>query len=521
MKQKAFNEFAVEHKGRTLKFDTLLQPTEWRYSASVLGLKMYLDFISGYEEEKYLLLSKLKEEGITLTLPEEINPVFGFDGILYNSKDITEESYLAFVEKEFASEMTHQKILDGIRKYEDISDEDDRQKALKEINDLIKSKSVLKSLLKEKFDGTNGAYFEDIIDKNRTKIIKEIYRYSPLMYRGFSNTNLLFAGAGNHARLQNYTVDEGRKTKYLGYGFDKDTFVGEDIPEFDFIPFAFTKTYESYFVNNNFSIQDLEQTNRQLQENIYNNIEDKSPSTKLYKALKNADGYINYDVEIIIKPRDKEQYQTLFVRAERLKALRELNYDNLKFYYKINDDFYFNLENEVYESCLNDVLLNDVIEFMLKLSVKQSADGTGTDISRVQIDKIIHINEKWRGVSEMEEISNVQKTKTQKSDKEKIPSKIRVARKAGYSVSAWFIDKNSKNKLNSYKQKLISSIVAHDYSRMNEILLSLSSYSGQELGFAYPLFENPEENIGLAYAFANALTEKLPEKNEENKQESE
>ena len=501
MKQKTFNEFAVEHNGRTFQFDTLLQPTEWRYSASVLGLKRYLDFISGYEEEKYLLLSELKEKGITLTLPEEINPIFGFDGILYNSKDITEESYLAFVEQEFEREMTHLKILDNIRKYRDIDDKKAKQQALKEINDLIKSKSVLRNLLKEKFDGTNGAYFEDIIAKNRAKIIKEIYRYSPLMYRGFSNTNLLFADAGNHARLQNYTVDEGRKTRYLGYGFDKDTFVGEDIPEFDFIPFAFTKTYESYFVNNNFSIKDLEQTNNQLQENIDNNEEDKSSSTKLYKALKNAESYINYDVEIIIKPRDKEQYQTLFVRAERLKALRELKYDNLKFYYKINDDFYFNLENKVYESCLNDVLLNDVIEFMLKLAVKQQADGINTDVIRTQIDKIIHINEKWRGVSDMTDIDR--------------------ARATGFYVSQQFVKDKNENKLNSYKQKLISSIVAHDYSRMNEILLSLSSYINQELGFAYPLFENPEENIGLAYAFANALSPKPVDPNKDNKKENE
>lgn len=488
-----FDEFAVEWNGSTVNVDTLLQPTEWRYSASVLGLKRYFDFISGYEEEKYLLLSGLQDKGIAL--PENVSPVFGFDGILYNSKDITEKSYLSFVEKDFESEMTHLKILGNIRKYGDIDDEKEKQKTLKEINDLIKSKSVLKSLLKEKFDGTNGKYFESIIAENREKIIREIYRYSPLMYRGFSNTNLLFADAGNHARLQNYTVDEGRKTRYLGYCFDKDTFVGDDIPEFDFIPFAFTKTYESYFVNNNFSIKDLERTNHQLQENIHRNEEDKSSSTKLYKALKNAVDYINYDVEIIIKPRDKEQYQTLFVRAERLKALRELDY-NIKFYYKVNDDFYFNLENEVYESCLNNVLLNDVIEFMLKLSVKQQADDINTGMTRTQIDKIIRINEKWRGASDMTDIDR--------------------ARATGFYVSQQFLKDKNENKLNSYKQKLISAIVAHDYSRMNEILLSLSSYINQELGFAYVLFENPEENIGLAYAFANSLSPKPADPNKDN-----
>ena len=486
-----FDEFAVEWNGSTVNVDTLLQPTEWRYSASVLGLKRYFDFISGYEEEKYLLLSGLQDKGIAL--PENVSPVFGFDGILYNSKDITEKSYLSFVEKDFESEMTHLKILGNIRKYGDIDDEKEKQKTLKEINDLIKSKSVLKSLLKEKFDGTNGKYFESIIAENREKITEDIYSKSPKMYKGFiglkksKKIKILFDNVKPHARLQNYTVDEGRKTRYLGYGFDKDTFVGEDIPEFDFIPFAFTKTYESYFVNNNFSIEDLEQTNRKFRENVDNNVEDKSSSTRLYKALKNADDYINYDVEIIIKPRDKEQYQTLFVRAERLKALREL-----KFYYKINDDFYFNLENEVYERCLNNVLLNDVIEFMLKLSVKQQADDKKT----MRIDNIIHINEKWRGASDMTDIDR--------------------ARATGFYVSQQFVKNKNENKLNSYKQKLISAIVAHDYSRMNEILLSLSSYINQELGFAYALFENPEENIGLAYAFANSLSPKPTDPNKDN-----
>ena len=185
----------------------------------------------------------------------------------------------------------------------------------------------------------------------------------------------------------------------------------------------------------------------------------------------------------------------MFVRAERLKALRELD-DNIKFYYKVNDDFYFNLENEVYESCLNNVLLNDVIEFMLKLSVKQQADDINTGMTRTQIDKIIRINEKWRGASDMTDIDR--------------------ARATGFYVSQQFLKDKNENKLNSYKQKLISAIVAHDYSRMNEILLSLSSYINQELGFAYVLFENPEENIGLAYAFANSLSPKPADPNKDN-----
>ena len=121
----------------------------------------------------------------------------------------------------------------------------------------------------------------------------------------------------------------------------------------------------------------------------------------------------------------------------------------------------------------------------------------------MQNDTIIDINENWKGESRM-------------SDNQKL--NIKSARAAGYHTSQWFMDNNSENKLKSYKQKLISSIVAHDYDRMNEILLNLSSYTNKELTFAYQLFEDPENNIGLAYAFANALT---PDVKNFNKKENE
>ena len=462
-------------------YDTLLQLSDWRYSAAALGLWEYLDFCdSKYERLDYKILSDM-EESNELTK----DAIKGLDGILYHSEDITETRYLDFVEYKFKSEMTHCSILEIIRKGT-FDDED-----IKKVNEMVKSKSVLKNLLgKVKFNSENSDQYVDIIQKNRYNIIKEIYRYSPMMYRGFNNTNLLLTEENPHCRLQGYNVDEGRKSKYVGYAFDKDTFVGNDCIEFDFIPFAFSNTRESYFINNNFDLKTLKQTNGKFMEAI-NGSEEKNSRTKLYLALKNSSDYIRYDVEIIIKPRDAEQYQTLFVRADRLRALQELKSDNLKFNYKITDDYYFNLENEVYDRCLNNEMLDSCIEFMLKLGTDNNEQGKA---ARVQTSKIIDINEKWRGESIM-------------SDNEKL--NIKSARAAGYSASEWFMDNDGENKLKSYKQKLISSIVAHDYDRMNEILLNLSSYTGKELTFAYKLFEDPENNVNLAYAFANALTPEI------------
>ena len=471
-------------------YDTLLQLSDWRFSAAALGLLEYLDFCdSRYGKLDYKILSAMEKSE---ELPKEA--IKGLDGILYHSSDITEERYLDFAEYWFRSEMTHCKIMD-ILDGDSLSDDD-----IKKVNDMVKSKKVLQNLFgKVKFDGKNSDEYIGIIQKNRYHIIKEIYRYSPMMYRGFNNTNLLLTQENPHCRLQGYNVDEGRKSKYVGYAFDKDTFVGNDCIEFDFIPFALSDTRESYFINNNFDLKTLRQTNKKLIESI-NESEEKNFRTKLYLALKNSSDYIRYDVEIIIKPRDVEQYQTLFVRADRLKALQELQSDNLKFNYKITDDYYFNLENEVYDKCLNNEMLDSCIEFMLKLGTENTQQGKA---ARIQNAKIIDINEKWKGELRM-------------SDNEKL--NIKSARVTGYSVSEWFMDNDGENKLKSYKQKLISSIVAHDYDRMNEILLNLSSYTGKELTFAYQLFENPENNIGLAYAFANALT---PDVKNFNKKENE
>lgn len=476
-------------------YDTLIQPTEWRYSAAVLGLLKYLEF-EDKEHEKldFKILCNISEKP-----PEAIS---GFDGILYHSSDLTEERFLDFAEHYFSSEMTHCIMLNILENSENFDDD-----KIKTINNLVNSKVVLKNIFgKTKFDGSNKEFFISAINSNRHTIIKEIFRYSYIMYRGFSNTNLLFTEKNNHCRLQNYNVDEGRKTRYLGFNFDKESFVGDDIKEFDFIPFSFTKTSrETYFINNNFNIETLKTTENELQKSI-SACEDKDDRTKLYNVLKNSKDFVQYDVEIIIKPRDKEIYRTLFVRTDRIKALQDFGSEKMQFTKKINNDCWFNLENELYERCLNNVLLNDVIELMLKYGMDDSSSGY---MARLYNFKLIEINEMWRGSDTMKDIEITENTKKSNfaDDKKDNISGIETAKKVGYLISKKFTEDKNINKLMGFKNKLIGAITAHDYRRMNEILLNLSAYSGVELKFAYPLFENPEENIGLAYSFVNALSE--------------
>ena len=457
-------------------YDTLLQPTDWRAAAAVVGLCKYFEHF----RIDYKILYNVDEK------PE--NYIHGFDGIIYKSDSITEEKYLDFVESYFEKYMTHSTIL-SILGNDEFSDEQ-----IKMVNDLVKSKTVLKGLLgKTKFDGTNKAVFISTIEENREEIIKTIFKNGNNLYKNYCNERLIFTDDNSTCRLRGYNVDKDRKTSILGFCFSKESFDANDILEFDFIPFAFSNPdmRETYFVNNNFSVETLVNTNRAFSEQL-SNTEGKGDKNKLLLVLQNSKDYISYDVEIISKSQDDAFYSTLFVRLERLKKLRELSGKSLYLVKKINDDCWFNLEKEVYMRCLNNVLLDDVILRMLKFYFD---DNSNKGYIKSRTDLLIDINISWKGNKIMDEINS--------------------ARICGFKASQELIRLKSSNKINSYKQKIISALCAHDYDRAKEVILSLSAYVGMEFSFFYKFLENAEENKDIAFAFASALTE-TNSKNSEN-----
>ena len=449
-------------------YDTLLQPTDWRFAAAVVGLCKYFDYF-GID---YKVLYDVEEK------PD--NYIHGFDGIIYKSEDITEEKYLEFAENYFEKYMTHKNIL-NILESQEFSEEQ-----IKLVNDLVKSKTVLKGLFdKIKFDGTNKDIFISTIEENRAEIIKNIFKNGNNLYKNYCNERLIFTEDNSTCRLRGYNVDKDRKTSNLGFCFSKESFESNDILEFDFIPFAFSNSdmRETYFVNNNFSVKSLTQTNYAFS-NQLSSTENKDDKNKLMLVLQNSKDYISYDVEIISKSQDKAYYETFFVRLERLKKLRELSGKSLNFVKKINDDYWFNLEKEVYMRCLNNVLLDDVILMMLKFYFD---DNAGKGYIKSRTDMLIDINVSWKGNEIMDEIKS--------------------AKSCGFLTSQKLIEMKSSNKINSYKQKIISALCAHDYDRAKEIILSLSAYVGMEFSFFYTFLENAEENKDLAFAFASALIE--------------
>lgn len=458
-------------------YDTLLQPTDWRFAAAVVGLCKYFDYF-GID---YKVLYDVEEK------PD--NYIHGFDGIIYKSEDITEEKYLEFAENYFEKYMTHKNIL-NILESQEFSEEQ-----IKLVNDLVKSKTVLKGLFdKIKFDGTNKDIFISTIEENRAEIIKNIFKNGNNLYKNYCNERLIFTEDNSTCRLRGYNVDKDRKTSNLGFCFSKESFGSNDILEFDFIPFAFSNSdmRETYFVNNNFSVKSLTQTNYAFS-NQLSSTENKDDKNKLMLVLQNSKDYISYDVEIISKSQDKAYYETFFVRLERLKKLRELSGKSLNFVKKINDDYWFNLEKEVYMRCLNNVLLDDVILMMLKFYFD---DNAVKGYIKSRTDMLIDINVSWKGNDIMDEIKS--------------------AKSCGFLTSKKLIEMKSSNKINSYKQKIISALCAHDYDRAKEIILSLSAYVGMEFSFFYTFLENAEENKDLAFAFASALSEVSSKSNEEN-----
>ncbi len=62
-----------------------------------------------------------------------------------------------------------------------------------------------------------------------------------------------------------------------------------------------------------------------------------------------------------------------------------------------------------------------------------------------------------------------------------------------------------ENKLRTYRTKLLSAIVGHNYDKASQILLHLSIYSGIYFPFASEIFADFEQNKDVFYTFIEAL----------------
>jgi CRISPR-associated protein Cst1 len=434
------------------KFNTKMETSDWRYSASIVGLLKYFD---------YLVSTGCKSQSELYNIDHDV--------ISYNSEDITEEKYLLFVEHYFENAM-HHRVIEQILDNSEFTDEQ-----IKLVNDKLKANVIMKKTLGEiKFSGENKEIILEKIKENRLLLIKETYRTGKSLYDNFANSNSLFEEPGSICRMKNYNIDAGKKSKSISYNWDFKTYKFEDEKEFDFIPFAFSKSYESFFINNNYSIKQLFNTNNLISDS-------NNPRSTLFCDLKNSADFIDYDVEVIIKNRGEDYFETLYIRKDAIKIFDEIkNYKGIKMKYKVNDNYYMDIEKNVTDNILNNIKVDNLIEMLLKSNSNYSYN----------IKTLIEINTLIYGGDKM--------------DKQM---------KSAYASAKRVMAEIPENKVNSYKQKLISAITFKDYERFCEILLQLSSYSGVVFDFAYDLFADFDENKNIAYTFINALNKEYKKDN--------
>lgn len=438
-------------------YDTMLEPSDWRFSSAIVGLIQYLD----YHDLDYKTID---------------------DCIYYKSEDVNEEKYLEFVEYKYGEEL-HHKVVENILSREDLNDEE-----IKLVNDKLSANTIMKKTFgKLKYDKTNKQEILDIIIRSRNELIRETFRSKSDMYANYANTNQLFNGSQDNCRLLGYYIDSGKKGKSTAFNFNTSTFVGHDEREFDFIPFAFEGTKEAFFINDNYTIDRLKISNKTLRIKIESDLDSISKSKDirqiLFKGIIESTDFIDRDVEVIFKDRDKAYFETLYIRKESIDIFKKMAEENIDyksfcFFYKVTDKYYINIQKKVTDCILSNLLLDNLIELFLK--------EKGRDYL---VSQLIKINVLIRRDESM---------------KDRL--------KGAYKNAKQVAEVLEVNKLDSYKQKLTSSIIFKDCDRVCQILLQLSNYSGIEFGFVYDLFDDFEENKDLAYTFINALSKKSENK---------
>ncbi|MGL4946767.1 MAG: type I CRISPR-associated protein Cas8a1/Csx8, partial [Cetobacterium sp.] len=270
-----------------------IEPSDWRWSASIVGLHKYFEY--------YDIELKTDEDGIEFDLQE-----------------ITEERYLKFAENFFSDSMHHIYVEEMIKK------ESLTNLEVKELNKKLTANVVMKNNFSD-LKLTNEESLESLkeeiqqkIDENRIEIIKATYKGGKSLYANFCEDKI-FQEKGKCCRLKGYYIDMARKSKSISFMRDKKSIVTSDSKFMDFIPFAFSKTRESFFINNNSEVIKLINSNR-----VPPDSDSKSLRSQIFDKSQNASTFIDYDVEIIIKDREKDYYETLFIREEGIKIFEKL-----------------------------------------------------------------------------------------------------------------------------------------------------------------------------------------------------
>lgn len=441
-----------------------LEPFDWRYSAAIVGLQKYLEWLG--TEEPELIITE--------------------DTLEYNRKYLNKSEFLKFAEYYFKDDMHHIEIENKLKEKNPTEDQ------INIVNEKMKANTILKNKFKKiKFDGHNQDEIQNIIDQNREEIICETFRNKNNLYKNYCNPNQLFKDKQECCRLNGYYIDMPKKGKSISYAFDKSNYLGNDIPEFDFIPFAFSGCREKFFINDNVDLNRLQKTNNQWTRTVKSQMEEAKQKNErvntkriFIDCLIEAKDFLQSDIEIIVKKPERAYFETLYLRKESLEILKNMKsyYKAFCFSIKISDDYWINILNEVFDAVVNFTLLDDLINKLLKYSREEG--------NSYVISKLLKVN-----------------VEIKKGDE-----KMKNTMKAAFACAKQIVDKKDGNKprvsdtkLKSYCTKLINAIILDDYDQFQKILINLSNYAEVPCGFAYDLFEDFEGNKEIAYTFVNSL----------------
>lgn len=463
-------EIKYDIDGRSISFNRKIEPSDWRYSAAIVGMiRFFQDRNIAYKVEGRYLYYNIED----------------ISGDINDDRD-----YLYFAEKWFSDKMHHKEVDIRLNKSDFSKDE------ISEINKKLEANTVMKKVFKGvKFDGSNNKLIKDLIEENRLEIISNTFCNSPNGYAKFINKSKYRSKKGDICRLQGFYVDTSRKTKSIGFCFDKDARTYNDEIVFDFIPFAFSRSGTSIFINNNTSIDYLMNSNNEMEDYLEKQFENQKAWNSIFYSYFGGFEFIDFDVEVIIKNMETDFYESMFIRKTAIeifkiiaknKGFSESLNSIFKRYIKVNENCYINVMEEVTKSILNELSLDDLIELIMKVEYESQSNIPDTYC----LSRLIYINELI--YKNMED--NMEKSA------ELIGSSISAA-----EVTRYFISNGQENKIKTYQQRLANTLISKDYNRFIEIMLQLSSYTQVPFIFMHKLIEDFESNKNLAYNFINSL----------------
>ena len=434
-----------------------LECSDWRYGAAILGLIRYFD--------DNFLDYEIKD-----------------DSIIYDKSNINKENFVKYILTRYKDyHFAYIDLVDSLSKETYTEDE------IKDMNKKLSSPKPIESLNLH-FDGTNQEDLLKILEENKEKLVLDIFKNRKNNgYIMYCNPSCLFEPDNNICRVNGFYVDTNLKKNLLSWNTDNSTFESEDIQEFDFITFGFSMDKVSIFVNNNFSINSLLEGN--------NHFKNQSGILSLYKYISElGEKNIYNNIEVIIKEQGKTYYQNLYIEKsliDKLKLIKEINNISIleKLKIEIRKDVFIDF-NYILTLIFNRQHLDNIIMMILK-------NRKLYEQYRYYLQFLIQINMILNG---------------------KELNKMKLEYKGAYACAKEIVDKLDDNKLNVYRQKLISSIAVNNKENVYNILLQLSNYSHVNINFMFDILDDYNGNKDKLYVFVSALvTDKKNEKEEVKK----